>query len=119
MSFSQSAPYLFIYFLACVCNELPHGAATNFSVNCGRCCYVKHEVVLWYELTCGSHAVRTPQQKKAATYLVSHLGYVRTSAGDSVCDPGRGKPLLQSESLLLQLCPLNGTRAKEMLGNDL
>lgn len=68
---------------------------------------------MWF--TCGED----PATEKGSTYLVSHLGYVRTSAGDSVCDPGRGKPLLQSESLLLQLCPLNGKRAKEMLGNNL
>lgn len=46
------------------------------------------------------------------TYLVPHLGDVRTPAGDRVCDPGGGKPLLQGEPLLLQLRPLNGTIKK-------
>lgn len=52
------------------------------------CCHVKHDPVFWCEQTCGEDAV--------GVYLVAHLGYVRTSPGDRVCDPGRGKPFLQS-----------------------
>lgn len=58
--------------------------------------------------TCGEDTVT----ETGGVYLVSHLGYVRTSAGDRVCDPGGGKPLLQSEPLLLQLCPLKRTHDK-------
>lgn len=73
----------------CVCVMHAYGAT--------KCCrllallLMQNTDVFWYE-----QIRSTLQQKKAFAYFVSHLGYVRTSARDRVCDPGRGKPLLQS-----------------------